>query len=215
MRQNRPAGHAQRDGKNLPDRPNERSSSQARDEEYRRELRHRVAGGDAQRRRTSCSSTARSLHPRELPLHLKSTMTKRILVPVGQSESHATMSVVRGLARDQGSLVRLLRVVPVPELVMGRYGRTIAYVDQEMERLTAQGLEELMCPAAELEGVPVERVVRFGEPAEEILLEADAFGADLIAVTTSTRSRLASALAPGLGERVLREAPVPVLLLRD
>jgi len=142
-------------------------------------------------------------------------MTKRILVPVGQSESHATMSVVRGLARDQGSLVRLLRVVPVPELVMGRYGRTIAYVDQEMERLTAQGLEELMCLAAELEGVPVERVVRFGEPAEEILLEADAFGADLIAVTTSTRSRLASALAPGLGERLLREAPVPVLLLRD
>src|SRR2546427_4868877 len=92
-------------------------------------------------------------------------MTKRMLGPVGQAESHATMSVVRGLARDQGSLVRLLRVVPVPELVMGRYGRTIAYVDQEMERLTAQGLEELMCPAAELEGVPVERVVRFGEPA--------------------------------------------------
>src|SRR5437870_11833292 len=117
-------------------------------------VKHRVASDDAQRRRTSRSWTATSLHPRELPLHLKGTMTKRILVPVGQSESHATMSVVRGLARDQGSLVRLLRVVPVPELVMGRYGRTIAYVDQEMERLTAQGLEELMCPAAELEGVP-------------------------------------------------------------
>ena len=29
------------------------------------------------------------------------------------------------------------------------------------------------------------------------------------------RRQLASALAPGLGERVLREAPVPVLLLRD
>jgi len=34
-------------------------------------------------------------------------------------------------------------------------------------------------------------------------------------VTTSTRSRLVSALAPGVGERVLREAPVSVLLLRD
>jgi len=142
-------------------------------------------------------------------------MTKRILVPVGQSESHATMSVVRGLARDQGSIVRLLRVLPVPKLVVGPYGRPIAYVDQEMERLTAQGLDELVFPAAELESVPVERVVRFGEPAEEILLEADAFDADLIAVTTSTRSRLVSALAPGVGERVLREAPVPVLLLRD
>jgi len=125
------------------------------------------------------------------------------------------MSVVRGVALDQGSIVRLLRVLPVPERVVGPYGRPIAYVDQEMQRLTAQGLEELVCPAAELEGVPVERVVRFGEPATEILLEAEAFDADLIAVTTSTRSRLVSALAPGVGERVLREAPVPVLLLRD
>ena len=98
---------------------------------------------------------------------------------------------------------------------MGPYGRTVAYVNQEMERLTAQGLDDLVSAAAQLEGVPVERVVRFGEPAAEILLEAEAFDADLIAVTTTTRSRLVNAFAPGIGERVLREAPVPVLLLRD
>ena len=98
---------------------------------------------------------------------------------------------------------------------MGPYGRTVAYVNQEMERLTAYGLDDLASAAAQLEGVPVERVVRFGEPAKEILLEADAFDADLIAVTTTTRSRFVNALAPGVGERVLREAPVPVLLLRD
>ena len=134
---------------------------------------------------------------------------------MSETDPSAAVSLVRSVARDQGSTVRLLRVLPVPERAVDAHGRTIAYVDQEMERLTAQGLDELVSPAAELEGVPVERVVRFGEPAEEILLEAEAFDTDLIAVTTSTRSRLVSALAPGVGERVLREAPVPVLLLRD
>ena len=35
--------------------------------------------------------------------------------------------------------------------------------------------------------MPVESVVRFGDPAEEIVREADAFDADLIAVTTEDR----------------------------
>jgi len=41
--------------------------------------------------------------------------------------------------------------------------------------------------------VPVDSVVRFGEPAEEILREAEAFGADLIAVTTAEIRRLLTA----------------------
>ena len=142
-------------------------------------------------------------------------MTKRILVPVGEAGHSAAVALVRGIARDQGSSVRLLRVLPVPERVVGPLGRTIAYVDQEMERLTAQGLSELDVAATELEGVPVERVVRFGDPTEEILTEADAFGADLIAMTTRGTTRLGSALAPAIGERVLRSAPVPVALLRE
>ena len=142
-------------------------------------------------------------------------MTKRILVPISEAESPAAVSVVGGVARDRGSTVRLLRVLPVPERVVGPHGRTIAYVDQEMERLMAQGLAEMQLAEHELAGVPVERVVRFGDPVEEILTEAEAFGADLIAVTASRRGRLGSAIAPGIGERVLRAAPVPVLLLRD
>lgn len=142
-------------------------------------------------------------------------MTKRILVPVSESGQSAAVSLVRGIARDQGSTVRLLRVQPVPERVVGTHGRTIAYADQEMERLTAEGLAQLDVAQHELAGVPVETIVRFGDPIEEILLEADAFDADLIALTTERRSRLGSALAPGIGERLLRAASVPVLLLRE
>ena len=91
----------------------------------------------------------------------------------------------------------------------------MAYVDQEMARLTALGLDELAHVEAELEGIPVERVVRFGEPADEIQLEAEAFNADLVALATSRRNRLAAALRPGVVDRVIQEAPVPTLVLRD
>ena len=95
---------------------------------------------------------------------------------MSETDPSAAVSLVRSVARDQGSTVRLLRVLPVPERAVDAHGRTIAYVDQEMERLTAQGLAQLELAEHELAGVPVERVVRFGEPVEEILLEADVFG---------------------------------------
>ncbi len=142
-------------------------------------------------------------------------MAKRILTPIdGCEESTAIVPVVAALARGAGSTVRLLKVFPVPERVMGPHGRIVAYVDQEMARLTALGLDELAHVEAELEGIPVERVVRFGEPAEEIQLEAEAFHADLVALATSPRSRLASALRPGVVDRVVQESPVPTLVLR-
>ena len=142
-------------------------------------------------------------------------MAKRILTPIdGREQSATIVPVVAALARGAGATVRLLRVFPVPERVTGSHGRTIAYVDQEMSRLTSEGLDELAHVEAELEGIPVERVVRFGEPAEEIRLEAEAFNADLVALAASRRSRLGSVLAPGVAERVIRNAPVPTLVLR-
>ena len=124
------------------------------------------------------------------------------------------MPVVAALARDAGSTVRLLRVLPIPDRVVGSHGQTVAYVDQEMARLTAEALVDLRRIEAQLAGVPVETVVRFGEPAEEIVLEAEAFDADLIAVGAERSGRLRSALAPGVAERVARAAPVPTLTLR-
>ena len=141
--------------------------------------------------------------------------TKRILTPIdGREQSEAIVPVVAALARGAGSTVRLLRAFPVPEHVIGPYGRTIAYVDQEMARLTAEGMDELAHIEAELDGIPVERVVRFGEPVEEIRLEAEAFNADLVTLATTRRSRLGSALAPGVAERLERDTKVPTLVLR-
>lgn len=142
-------------------------------------------------------------------------MAKRILVPLdGRESSEAIVPVVASLALASGGNVRLLRVAPVPERVVGPYGRTVAYVDQEMARLTAEGLRDLAHIQAQFPGVPVETVVRFGNPVEEILLEADASAADLIAMTTARRNRLRAAFSPRVAERVMRKAPIPALVLR-
>jgi nucleotide-binding universal stress UspA family protein len=142
-------------------------------------------------------------------------MAKRILVPIDARErAESIVPLVSALARDAGSTVRLLRVFPVPSRVVGTHGQTVAFSDQEMARLTAEGQADLQRLEAELLGVPAETVVRFGEPAEEIVREAEAFDADLIALGADRQGYLRTALAPGVADRVTYKSRVPTLTLR-
>ena len=141
-------------------------------------------------------------------------MAKRILAPInGRPDSELIVPVLSNLAHGAGAVVRLLRVFPVPEHIVGRHGRTISYVDQEMSRLTAEGLKDLEPIEAALHDVPVETVVRFGDAAEEIVLEAEAFDADLIALGTGRRGRVRRAFAPDVADRVAATATTPTLVL--
>jgi len=65
-----------------------------------------------------------------------------------------------------------------------------------------------------LGAVPTESVVRFGAPEQEILVEAEAFDADLIVLAAERRGWLARLRGGGLGERLLQASPVPVALIR-
>lgn len=142
-------------------------------------------------------------------------MAKRILVPLDGSDAAETAATLAGeLARGSGGDVRLLQVHPVPEHRVTSSGRVVAFADQEMERITAEGRDYLESVEARLGPVPTESVVRFGEPAREILTEAEAFDADLIVLTTGRRGWLARLTGGGLGERLLNESPVPVVLVR-
>jgi universal stress protein A len=154
------------------------------------------------------SRTGRDFRPEE------DTMAKRILVPIDQGISaEMIVSAVGGMARESGATVRLLHVAPVPEHIVSDH-RVVAYVDQEASRLEAEGLDHLRTFEGQLHGVPVESVVRFGNAADEILAEATAFGADLIAVSTRSRSSLTRTLLGSVAETVFRRATVPVMLLR-
>jgi nucleotide-binding universal stress UspA family protein len=140
-------------------------------------------------------------------------MAKRILMPLDRGESSmAVLGVVADTARGSGATVRLLHVAPVPKEQVADDGRVVAYASQEMERVEHRRLECLKEAEARLEGVPVESVVRFGDPAEEILREAEAFDADLIAIA-STNHGWRSHLRRSVADRVFHKAEVPVLLL--
>jgi nucleotide-binding universal stress UspA family protein len=139
---------------------------------------------------------------------------KRILVPLDGSESAETAAALAAeLARGSGGEVRLLQVRPVPEHRVSSTGRVVAYADQEMERVGAEGRDYLETIEARLGPVPAQSVVRFGEPAREILVEAEVFDADLIVLTTPRRSWLRRLTGGGLGEQVLNASAVPVVLV--
>jgi len=140
-------------------------------------------------------------------------MAKRILVPLDRNEtSTAVLPLVADIARSSGATVRLLHVAPIPPERVGDSGRVVAYASQEMERVEHARRDDLKEAAARLEGVPVETVVRFGDPVEEILGEAEAFDADLVAVSTEDRGWLGH-LFGGVADRVFHKAAVPVMLV--
>jgi nucleotide-binding universal stress UspA family protein len=140
---------------------------------------------------------------------------KRILVPLDGTEAAETAAAfVADLARCSGGSLRLLRVSPVPKQWVHDDGRVVVYADQEMERLTAEGRDYLETVGAQLPAVPIESVVRFGEPAEEILVEAEAFVADAIVLATSRPSWFKRVIGGGIGQWLLSKAPVPVVLVR-
>jgi len=140
---------------------------------------------------------------------------KRIVVPLDTSPvAELVLPVVADLARAGGASIRLVTVEPLPDSCVGSDGRVVAYADQEMARLEAEGLDYLKTVATRLGGLSVESCVRFGDPLAEILKEADAFDADLIAVTTAGRSGLGRAVLGSVAERVFRKAGMPVFLYR-
>ena len=142
-------------------------------------------------------------------------MAKRILVPLDGSESaEVAASLAADLARGSGGGVRLVQVHPVPEHRVSNTGRVVAYADQEMDRLSGEGRDYLESVEARLAPVPAESVVRFGEPAQEILVEAEAFDADMIVLTADRRNWLERLTGSGLGEKLLHASPVPVVLVR-
>jgi nucleotide-binding universal stress UspA family protein len=142
-------------------------------------------------------------------------MAKRILVPLDRSPgAEAVVPIVAAAARASGATVRLLHVEPVPQNRVSEEGHVVAYADQEMARIEAEGLDYLRMVETHFEGAAVECVVRFGDPVTEILREADAFGAELIAVTTDGRSALGRVLLGSVAEHIVRKAEAPVMLMR-
>jgi nucleotide-binding universal stress UspA family protein len=131
-----------------------------------------------------------------------------ILVPLdGTSASEAVLPAARDLARAREWRMRLLRVVPQVKATHDDSGYVVVYVDQEAASGESAARDYLRRVQGTLGGVEVDMVVRFGEPAAEILSEAEAHDVALIAMATRRRAWPLRSVSA----RVARDAWVPVV----
>ena len=142
-------------------------------------------------------------------------MAKRILLAVDRTAPPDELLDFVGDAARGGATVRLLHVAPPADSIVDAEGRTLVFSDQEAARLEAEARDALAAFEIHLPEESVDSRVRVGEPAEEILREADEFGADLIAMPVTCRSPVRRLLFGGVAHRVARRAPMAVLLFRS
>jgi len=149
-------------------------------------------------------------------------MYRRILVPVdGSDASIIGLTHAIGLAKDQQAQLRILNVVDdlimAPMMMEPSGGADIAYL---LDTVRAEGkkvLEEAAA-AARKGGVTAQtaQVESRGRTVSDVILaDAKRSKSDVIVMGTHGRRGLNRLLLGSDAERVLREAPVPVLLTRQ
>ena len=150
-------------------------------------------------------------------------MFRRILVPIdGSPTSNRGLDEAIGLARDQHAKICLLHVVD--ELILtGADGMMYVppdYVDDFIRTSRAGGKKLLVRAEArvrkrsvEVDTVLVESVGR--RVADLIIKQAKKWRADLIVLGTHGRRGLSRVVMGSDAEMVLRETPLPVLLVRS
>jgi hypothetical protein len=143
-------------------------------------------------------------------------MAKRILVPITPDAPAdyvtAALSAAR-IARKSGGMVRLAYISPLPPPRLDKQDRVVADTDREMERITGAALERLAALASEMDGVPVESVVRFGRLGAELALEVEVFEADLVALAAVPESRFRNRVRAWQLRRAAVASKAPVVLL--
>jgi nucleotide-binding universal stress UspA family protein len=136
-------------------------------------------------------------------------MYHRILVPLDGSELAELALVPAALLarRFNAQLWLIFVLVPVP-LESGSSVRLArAAVDQAQEYL--QDVQRRL----EADGLAVRAIVRWGDPAGEILAAAQEGHADLIAMATHGRGGLGRWMIGSVADRVVRTATIPVLVV--
>jgi|SRR5215813_8853552 len=136
---------------------------------------------------------------------------QKILAPIQFNDqiSPRALEVVRELALKNGSRIFLLHVIPKmvkPDLPGYRdlFADDESKVAQELTRIASDYLTQ----------GSYETVVRTGDPAETIERAAQELGIDLIVMATHGREGLSHFVIGSIAEKVVREAPCPVLTVR-
>jgi nucleotide-binding universal stress UspA family protein len=141
---------------------------------------------------------------------------RRALVPLdGSMIAEAIVPFILEIAGPLDMEVALLRVVVPTPPVMVEGGGNVVVDDVEKIRASAEEYLASVATGLRARGVRATTQVRFGHAVAEILAGAVEADADLIAMTTHGRGGLGRLLFGSVAEAVLRQAEVPVFLMRQ
>jgi|SRR5271166_2569311 len=133
----------------------------------------------------------------------------KILSPIDFDEhSLIALDLAANIARQNHGVITLLTVVPMEDA-----GGPV-YVEKFKEQAEIEKKKLEKVAKERLRGVKHEILSHLGDPASAILKIAEETEADLIVMATHGREGISRALLGSVAEKVLREAPCPVLSLR-
>lgn len=142
-------------------------------------------------------------------------MFQRILVPLdGSTRAEQAIPLAAHLARASGGTVILVAVLDV----FANSVATLAAASQETFDHQFDDVDAYlagMSAREDLAGVPTEREVAKGVVAETLLTVALARGVDLIVLTSHGRTGLSRWALGSVAEQLVRQASMPVLMLRE
>lgn len=140
---------------------------------------------------------------------------KRILFPVDLSDSSAKIvPFVRTMASRFDSRLHLLFVARVFEYFSGMYVPPPSIAD--FEKQVVEGAEKRLYEFADehfKDMAHTKSTVVSGEPAEGILNYIDSAGIDLVIMGTHGRKGLDKVIFGSVADRIVRSAPVPVMVV--
>ena len=147
-------------------------------------------------------------------------MFQRILVPVdGSHTAELGLNLAIGMARESGATLYVLHVVPEFIVMQDAIGGAM-YADRLLEGMREAGRQTLAKAEAKVRAKKLKyRAILIEEPAvrvsEVIVSQAKKVKADVIVLGTHGRRGLQRMVMGSDAEGVVREAPVPVLLVRS
>ncbi len=177
-------------------------------------LRHLLLGSTAQRVVHGARCPVLTVHPADAGRHRP---IRTILVPTDFSQDAelavtAAHHLLSFLEQDARLILLHAYNLPIEYTAYGPIPTSISYLQDaglEAERRLFDMAEKL-----KRDGLTVETVAREGDPAHVIAEEAQARGADLIAMGTRGHTGLRHLFLGSTAERVVQQAPCPVMTIR-
>ncbi|HEV8191166.1 MAG TPA: universal stress protein, partial [Ktedonobacterales bacterium] len=139
-----------------------------------------------------------------------------VLVPLdGSPYAEEALPLAASLAREFRRSLTLVHVV-APGVLAVTSADAAAVAEMEIEsdeRVAREYLKGIRHRMAATTGLPVESMIRMGDPADEFLHLAESHPGSLIVMSTHGRSGLARFFIGSVAGHIVRRAHVPVLII--